>query len=42
MSRFIKTEIDVDSESDSESNDDELMAVLKFDSDNDFHNDSHE
>ena len=42
MSRFIKTETDVDSELDSESNDDELMAVLKFDYDIDSHNDSHE
>ena len=33
MSRFINTELDLDSESDSES-DDELIAKLKFDSDN--------
>ena len=33
MSRFINTELDLDSESDSES-DDELIAKLKFGSDN--------
>ena len=35
MSRFINTELDVDSQSDSESDDNELMAKLKYDSDND-------
>ena len=35
MSRFINTELDVDSASDSESDDNELMAKLKYDSDND-------
>ena len=43
MSRFISTEIDLNSGSDSESDsesDDELMAKLKSDSDNDSHNDS--
>ena len=35
MSRFINTGLDLDSEADSES-DDELMAKLKSDSDNDY------
>ena len=41
MSRFINTELDLDSESDSESVDDQLKSDSDNDSDNDFDNDSH-
>ena len=41
MSRFINTELDLDSESDSESVDDQLKSDSDNDSDNGFDNDSH-